>query len=80
MVIGGSKSAYQASLVYIASADTSVKNQGDINHYSSAPGVEAFEYVEPITPQTQILGKVSGSFVVTLPGNSVNVLQLVPVP
>lgn len=79
VVIGGSKSAYQASLVYIASADTSVKNQGDINHYSSAAGVEVFEYVEPITPQTQDLGKVSGSFVVSLPGNSVNVLQLVPV-
>ncbi|MBN2704555.1 MAG: hypothetical protein JXR23_10125 [Pontiellaceae bacterium] len=80
VAIKGTTGSYQASLVYIASADTSVKNQGDINYYSSAPGVEAFSYDEPITPQTQDLGKVSGSFVVSLPGNSVNVLRLVPVP
>lgn len=79
VTIKGSAKKYNASIEYISSEDTSIKNQKGQDYYSTAPGVEDFNYDEAITPKTQDLGEVSGSFTVTLPLNSVNVIKLVPV-
>ena len=69
--------AYTAEIEYMTSHDTSVKNQGDQNYYSSHPDVPAdFSYSEAITPQTKSLGKVQSSFTFTMPENSVGVLRL----
>ena len=69
--------AYTAEMEYITSHDTSVKNQGDQNYYSSHPDVPAdFSYREAITPQTKSLGTVQSSFTFTMPENSVGVLRL----
>lgn len=78
VTINGSDKKYHATLEYISSVDTSVKNQGEQNFYSNAPGVENFSYTEPIMPQTQELGVVSNTFTVALPVNSVNVIKLIP--
>jgi alpha-L-arabinofuranosidase len=76
---GGASKSYKATMEYLTSNDTAIKNQGDQNVYSSAPGVENSNYDEAITPKAIDLGVVSGSFKVTLPINSVNVIKLVPV-
>ena len=69
--------AYTVEMEYMTSHDTSVKNQGDQNYYSSHPDVPAdFSYSEVITPQTKSLGKVQSSFTFTMPENSVGVLRL----
>ena len=70
---------YKATMEYLTSEDTAVKNQGNQNYYSSAPDVKNFSYHETITPQTKDLGIVSGSLKVTLPVNSVCVIKLVKV-
>ncbi len=70
---------YQASLEYLTSDDVTIKNQGDQNYYSSAPDVQNFNYDEAISPKRLDLGVVSGTFKVTLPVSSVNVIKLVPV-
>ncbi|MBR2631149.1 MAG: alpha-L-arabinofuranosidase [Paludibacteraceae bacterium] len=69
--------SYIAELEYITSHDTSIKNQGDQNYYSSHPDADSsFNYNEPITPQLKRLGKVKGTFSLTMPENSVGVLRL----
>ncbi len=75
---GAANTSYKATLEYLTSENTELKNQGAQNYYSSAPDVENFNYDEAITPKTMDLGVVSGSFNVTLPVNSVNVIKLVP--
>lgn len=75
--IGNEK--YKATMEYLTSKDTSIKNQGNQNFYSSAPDVKDFNYNEAITPQTKDLGMVSGSLKVTFPVNSVSVIKLVKV-
>jgi len=75
---GTGNGKYKATMEYLTSEDTSVKNQGTQNLYSSAPDVKDFNYNEAITPQTKELGIVSGSLKVTLPVNSVCVIKLVP--
>ena len=68
---------YTAEMEYITSHDTSVKNQGDQNYYSSHSDVPAdFSYSEAITPQTKSLGTVKSSFTFTMPENAVGVLRL----
>ncbi len=79
VVINGSNSYYKATLEYLSSEATTVKNQGTQNFYSTASGVENFSYTEAVTPKTMDLGIVSGSFNVSIPVNSVNVVKLVPV-
>ncbi|HQL71290.1 MAG TPA: alpha-L-arabinofuranosidase C-terminal domain-containing protein, partial [Bacteroidales bacterium] len=74
---GTGNAKYLATIEYLTSEDTSVKNQGSQNLYSSAPDVKEFSYNETITSQTKNLGTVSGSFKVTLPLNSVCVIKLV---
>lgn len=76
---GDGNKQYQATLEYLTSGNTEIKNQRDQNYYSSNPDISNFNYDEVITPQTRNLGIVSGSFTVTLPVNSVNVIKLVPV-
>lgn len=75
---GGIGKRYKATVEYLTSDDTAIKNQGDPNFYSSASGVQNFSYNEAITPKTMELGVVSGSFKITLPVNSINVIKLVP--
>lgn len=85
------KATYNATFEFISSHDTSVKNQGDQNHYSSAerpkpehprfggfPGfVPQFKYTEAVVPHTKNIGPVSGSFTFILPENSVGIVKLV---
>ncbi|HEX2922302.1 MAG TPA: alpha-L-arabinofuranosidase C-terminal domain-containing protein [Bacteroidales bacterium] len=80
ITINGGAKKYTATLEYLSSDDTSIKNQKDQNYYSTAPGVENFNYDEAITPLKQDLGVFSGSFKVTLPVNSVNVIKLEMAP
>ena len=68
----GSGTRYAATLEYITSHDTSVKNQGDADFFSA-------EYTEAIVPQSRDLGIVRKSFKVLIPENSVCVLKLTPV-
>lgn len=76
----GNKTRYHATVEYITSHDTSVKNQGGQNYYSSHPDVPAsFSYSEAIVPQVADLGTVRKKFRMTLPENSVGVIKLVPV-
>lgn len=75
---GAGNGKYKATIEYLTSEDTSVKNQGTQNFYSSAPDVKDFNYDEAITPQIKDLGTVFGSLKVTLPINSVCVVKLVP--
>ncbi|HEX2934316.1 MAG TPA: alpha-L-arabinofuranosidase C-terminal domain-containing protein [Bacteroidales bacterium] len=77
-IVGGAYKNYQVTLEYLTSDDTSIKNQGDQNFYSSAPNVKNFYYNEAITPKTKDLGVVTGSFQISLPVNSVNVIKLAP--
>lgn len=77
--INGGAKKYKATLEYIYSEDTSIKNQGDQNYYSSTPEVDNFNYSEAIIPQKQKLGTVSGDFTFTIPLNSVSVIKLVPI-
>ena len=68
---------YTAEVEYITSHDTSLKNQGDQNYYSSHPDVgETFNYNEAIKPQVQSIGVVSKQFEWVMPENSVGVLRL----
>ena len=68
---------YDAEMEYMTSADTSIKNQGDANYYSSHPDVDSsFSYHEAITPQTQRIGKVSDHFTIVMPQNSVGIVRL----
>lgn len=76
---GTGNGKYKATMEYLSSEDTSIKNQGNQNLYSSAPDVKDFSYKEAITPQLKNLGVVSGSLKVTLPVNSVCVIKLVKV-
>ena len=72
-----SADSYTAEVEYMTSHDTSIKNQGDQNYYSSHPDVPAdFSYAEAITPQTKLLGTVKSSFTFTMPENAVGVLRL----
>ena len=69
--------AYTAEMEYMTAHDTNVKNQGDQNYYSSHPDVPStFSYAEAVTPKTQALGIVKGSFEFLMPENSVGVLRL----
>lgn len=77
--INGSSKKYRAELLYIASDDLNAKNQKDQNYYSSYPGIQDFNYDETITPKSKAVGTVSGSFSVTIPANSVNVIKLTPI-
>ena len=75
---GESNKKYKATLEYLTSDDTAIKNQGTQNYYSNAPDVQNFSYDELITPQILNIGTISGSFTVTIPVNSVNVIKLTP--
>ncbi len=64
--------AYAATLEFISSHDTSVKNQGDQNYYAK-------EYGEAVVPQARDLGTVRRRFDFTMPENSIGILRLKPV-
>ena len=77
----GSGAAYTATLDYVTSHDTSVKNQGPQNYYSSHPDCATpdFSYDEPVVPQTLSIGPVQGTFEFVLPENAIALLRLKPV-
>jgi Alpha-L-arabinofuranosidase C-terminus. len=73
----GSSLTYEATLEFVSSHDTSVKNQGDQNYYSNNPNLTSpVEYVETIVPQTRIIGQVKDSFDFLLPENAIAILRL----
>ena len=74
----GSGKAYVATVEYVTSHDTSVKNQGSQNLYSSNPDTPAASYEDAVTPQAQALGKVRRRFEFTMPENSIGILRLKP--
>ncbi len=76
---GAENQNYSATLEYISSENTGIKNQGDQNYYHGSAQYPQVNYNEAITPQLKQLGKVKGSFQVNIPLNSVCVLKLSPV-
>jgi alpha-L-arabinofuranosidase len=72
------RNIYKVVLEYINSDDTSIKNQGAQNYYSSYPGIVNFNYNEAIVPQTTGFGPVKKSFNINIPENSVCVIKLIP--
>ena len=67
---------YIAEMEYITSHDTNIRNQGDANYYSSHPDVGSdFNYHEAIVPQSQSIGRISGSQVFEMPENSVGIIK-----
>ena len=75
----GNKTTYSASVEYVTSHDTSVKNQGDQNYYSGNPEVGEVSYDEAVKPQSVQLGQVCKKLTMTLPENSIGIIRLVPV-
>lgn len=77
--IGNDKN-YTAEAEYISSHDTSVKNQGDQNYYSSHPDVDRrFNYNEAVVPHTTNIGSVKKAFDFTMLENSVGIIRMKPV-
>lgn len=75
----GNKNRYHAEVEFISSRDTSVKNQGSQNHYSSHPDAgRRFRYSESVVPHKTDVGDVRKQFEMTLPENSVGVIKLIP--
>ncbi|MBR6893163.1 MAG: alpha-L-arabinofuranosidase [Bacteroidaceae bacterium] len=73
-ITGGKQ--YNAKMEYITSHDTNIRNQGDANYYSSHPDVGSdFNYHEAIVPQSQSIGRISGSQVFEMPENSVGIIK-----
>ena len=70
---------YEATVEFTTSHDTTVKNQGSQNLYSSHPdaGLQ-FSYSETIVPHKSDLGTVQGSFRLDMPENSIGILRLKP--
>ncbi len=90
---GQNRRKYSATVEFMTSPDTKVKNQGDQNSYSSAQpaataggrggfggmgGARQFSYTEKVVPHTAVLGTVKKSFTMTMPENSVGVIRLTP--
>lgn len=73
------KTTYSATVEYVSSHDTSVKNQGDQNYYSGNPEAGEVSYDEAVKPQSADLGQVCRKFTMTLPENSIGIIRLVPV-
>ena len=73
------RNTYKVAIEYMTTDDTSIKNQGHQNYYSSYPGIVNFNYNEAIVPQTIGFGPVKKNFIVDIPQNSVCVIKLIPV-
>ena len=73
------RNTYKVAIEYMTTDDTSIKNQGHQNYYSSYPGIVNFNYNEAIVPQTIGFGPVKKNFSVDIPQNSVCVIKLIPV-
>lgn len=86
----GNRKKYTATVEFISSHDTKVKNQGDQNSYSSAQpaapagrfggfgGGNRFNYNEAVVPHIRDLGPVRKSFRMTLPENSIGIIRITP--
>lgn len=84
--------SYMAQYEFVSSRDTSVKNQGNQNLYSSheEPVTEImhsgrfpnfkpkFNYSEPVVPHNKDLGIVKKTFTFTLPENSIGIIRMTP--
>lgn len=70
---------YEATVEFTTSHDTTVKNQGSQNLYSSHPDAgPQFSYSETIVPHKSDLGTVQDSFRLDMPENSIGILRLKP--
>ena len=75
----GSGTRYSATLEFVSSHDTSVRNQGDQNYYSGHPAASQVSYSEAVMPRTLNLGTVRKRFEFTMPENAIGILRLKPV-
>ena len=92
---GQNRKKYTATVEFITSNDTKVKNQGDQNSYSSAQqtapaggrmggfggmgGGSRFSYTEKVVPHTKDLGVIKKQFTMEMPENSIGIIHLTPV-
>ena len=80
IVYTNSTKEYEATVEFTTSHDTTVKNQGSQNLYSSHPDAgRRFRYSETIVPHKSDLGTVSGSFQFNMMENSIGILRLKPI-
>ena len=76
---GQKRKAYKATVEFITSADTKVKNQGDQNYYAGSPEARRVTYTEKVVPHKKDLGTIKKSFEMTMPENSIGIIKLTPV-
>ena len=70
---------YEATVEFVSSHDTKVKNQGSQNYYSSHPDAgRRFNYNEAVVPHTKNMGLAMGTFRMTMPENSIGIIRLTP--
>ena len=75
----GNRKYYAATVDFVSSHDTRLKNQGDQNTYSSSPSAgRRFNYNEVVVPHRKDIGKVRKSFKMTMPENSIGIIRLAP--
>lgn len=75
----GNRKYYTATVDFVSSHDTRLKNQGDQNTYSSSPSAgRRFNYNEVVVPHRKDIGKVRKSFKMTMPENSIGIIRLAP--
>ena len=75
----GNRKYYAATVDFVSSHDTRLKNQGDQNTYSSSPSAgRRFNYNEVVVPHRKDIGKVRKSFKMTIPENSIGIIRLTP--
>ncbi len=75
----GNRKYYAATVDFVSSHDTRLKNQGDQNTYSSSPSAgRRFNYNEVVVPHRKDIGKVRKSFKMTMPENSIGIIRLTP--
>ena len=75
----GNGKRYVASVEFVSSHNTSVKNQGDQNYYAGSKSAgRRFNYNEAVVPHTRNIGNVRKSFKMTMPENSIGIIRLIP--
>ena len=75
----GSDEAFSVTVEFTTSHDTTVKNQGSQNLYSSHPDAgRRFRYAEAIVPHKDDLGTVRGDFQFEMMENSIGIIRIKP--
>ena len=75
----GTDEAFNVTVEFTTSHDTTVKNQGSQNLYSSHPDAgRRFRYAEAIVPHKDDLGTVRGDFQFEMMENSIGIIRIKP--